>query len=138
MLYRITNKKKPRLIKRNVWDVENALWYALLTLFLWSGKRIIQNFTREQPNTSRVSSTQNQRNGCFSIFKDESRLKLKVYIKIGEYERIDEKKYQVITIEFISNKNYQPTEELIAKALKAHINIFKEKQSLKLEFPMIL
>lgn len=77
-------------------------------------------------------------NECFSIFKDEKQIKLKVYIKIGEYELIAEKKYQVVSIEFMSENNWTIPDDLVNKALKAHINIFVETQILKLEFPMIL
>ena len=77
-------------------------------------------------------------NDCFGFFKDEMHLKLKVFIKIGEYELIKGKKYQIASIEFLSKNNIEINKELINKATAAHINLFVENQALKLEFPMIL
>jgi len=77
-------------------------------------------------------------NECFAIFKSHKQLQIKIYIKIGEYELIQGKKYQVISIEFISKDNCIVDKSLIEKALKVHINIFEERCKIKLEFPMIL
>ena len=77
-------------------------------------------------------------NDCFGFFKDEMHLKLKVFIKIGEYELIKGKKYQIASIEFLSENNIETDKDLINKASSAHINLFIENQALKLEFPMIL
>lgn len=77
-------------------------------------------------------------NECFSLFKHKHKLQLKVYIKIGEYKIIKAKKYKVVSIDFKADDVIYPNNSLINNALKAHINIFIEKQTLKLEFPMIL
>ncbi len=77
-------------------------------------------------------------NECFELFKDNKSLDLRVYIKIGEYEMINEKKYQVASIEFVSNDEILISKSLTQKALKAHINIFIDNHTLTLDFPIIL
>ncbi len=77
-------------------------------------------------------------NECFELFKNEIQLNIKVYIKLGEYEIIQSKKYKIISIEFISDKNVIITDILLKCASKANINLFVDKQLLKLEFPVVL
>jgi nitrogen-specific signal transduction histidine kinase len=77
-------------------------------------------------------------NECFTIIKDEKSLKLKVYIKTGEYELINNTKYKVAAIEFVATKHYIINDDLVHKALLANMNIFVDLNSIKLEFPMIL
>jgi nitrogen-specific signal transduction histidine kinase len=77
-------------------------------------------------------------NECFNLFKTQKQLQLKIYIKIGEYEIIQNKKYQVIAIDFKYEYDIKVELELINNALKAHINVFVEDKILRLEFPMIL
>jgi len=77
-------------------------------------------------------------NDCFAVFKNADKLKLKVCIKIGEYEVIQNKKHQVVSIEFIGEDNLVVPQQLIKKATIAHLHLFIEKNVLRLEFPMIL
>ncbi len=77
-------------------------------------------------------------NECFELFKKENHLKLKVYLKTGEYELIQNKKHQIASIEFISEKNVIINKALTTNALKSNINIFVDGVALKLDFPMIL
>ncbi|MEA3513751.1 MAG: hypothetical protein U9R37_09140 [Campylobacterota bacterium] len=77
-------------------------------------------------------------NECFSIFKDDDEVTLKVQIKIGEYEIINQTKYKIIAIEFISYKLIENIKELEHKISGYNINIFINKNILKLELPMIL
>ena len=77
-------------------------------------------------------------NECFEQFKNNKTLKLKVGIKIGEYEVIDNNKYQVASIEFLSNNKLILDKQLKDKAYRANINIFVDGNILKLDFPMIM
>jgi nitrogen-specific signal transduction histidine kinase len=77
-------------------------------------------------------------NESFELFKNRDKLDIKVYIKLGEYEIIKSKKYKIISIEFISDKNVIIPEVLNKCAIKANINLFIEQQRLKLEFPVVL
>lgn len=77
-------------------------------------------------------------NDCFSLFINDEQIKLKVYIKTGEYELLDGQKYQVASIEFLFVNDITLDNELKVKASKANINIFLDIKTLKLDFPMIL
>ncbi|MCK5111697.1 MAG: hypothetical protein KAQ94_09270 [Arcobacteraceae bacterium] len=77
-------------------------------------------------------------NDCFTFYKDEKELSLKVYIKTGEYEIIEEKKYQIISLEFKANSPLEIHKSLENKLSKTHINLFFSNNILNLELPMIL
>jgi hypothetical protein len=79
-------------------------------------------------------------NDCFLIFKDEKILNLEVYIKTGEYEIIDNKKYKIIIVQFESNKkNKIKIDNLLQeKILNSPINLYLNNATLYLELPMVL
>jgi len=77
-------------------------------------------------------------NECFKLFAKSEELTIKVSLKIGEYEIIDSKKYNIVNILYTSNTNIHVKQELEDLALKAHINLFEVKNGVSLEFPMIL
>jgi len=76
-------------------------------------------------------------NECFKYFIDEDEITLKVRMKIGEYEIIDNSKYNIIAIEFISNHKISVINTLEEKAARANTNIFFDNNILKLELPVI-
>jgi len=76
-------------------------------------------------------------NDCFKYFKDDDEITLKVRMKIGEYEIIDNNKYNIISIEFIANHEVAILDTLEEKASKANSNIFFNQNKLKLELPII-
>ena len=76
-------------------------------------------------------------NDCFKYFKDDEEITLKVRMKIGEYEIIDNNKYNIIAIEFVANHEVEIIEALEEKASKANTNIFFNRNKLKLELPII-
>jgi len=77
-------------------------------------------------------------NECFLLFKESSIFKIKVNIKVGEYEIIDTKKHNIVEIECSTNTDMVLTATLEKQALKSHINIFEIDGLIKMEFPMIL
>jgi hypothetical protein len=80
-------------------------------------------------------------NDCFSIFKDEKILNLEVYIKIGEYEIIDGKKYKIIVIKFKTSKKIKIKIDnlLQEKISNSPINLYTNNTTvLDLELPMVL
>jgi len=77
-------------------------------------------------------------NDCFQYFENDSEITLKVRIKVGEYEVINNKKFKIVSLEFISNREVTPSITLEDKALKANANIFFAGNKLKLELPVIL
>ncbi len=77
-------------------------------------------------------------NECFSMFEDEKNMVLKVNLKIGEYEIIEDVKYQIISIEFKINKDIELNDNLDKKLSKSIINYYINKNILFLELPMIL
>ncbi len=77
-------------------------------------------------------------NDCFLYFKDDEKIKLRVQIKTGEYEVIDEKKYKIIEIAFIANRSIELESDLEQKASNANANIFYNQNTLRLEVPLIL
>ena len=77
-------------------------------------------------------------NDIFLLLTKNKKLNIKVFIKIGEYEIIEQKKHQIIAIEFIAN-NIQPlTTEILKRARKIYANIYIKDDKLTLDFPMIL
>jgi hypothetical protein len=76
-------------------------------------------------------------NDCFKYFKDDKEIALKVRMKIGEYEIIDNNKYNIISIEFVANHEVKIIDTLEEKASKANTNIFFHQNKLKLELPII-
>ncbi len=77
-------------------------------------------------------------NECFSIFKNENHLILKVYIRTGEYEIIQEQRYKIMAIEFISKNDIYISDSLKEKLEKTYINLFYHNRIFNLELPMIL
>jgi len=77
-------------------------------------------------------------NECFLYFVNDDKISLQVQIKIGEYEVIENKKYKIVAIEFITNRKLQSNETLEQMAIKANANIFINQNRLKLELPIIL
>ncbi|MDC0932604.1 hypothetical protein OAR97_02040 [Arcobacteraceae bacterium] len=77
-------------------------------------------------------------NDCFQYFETDEEITLKVRIKVGEYEVIDNKKFKIVSLEFISNREVIPSTPLEDKAAKANANIFFSGNKLKLELPVIL
>jgi nitrogen-specific signal transduction histidine kinase len=77
-------------------------------------------------------------NICFSYFKNEKKISLKVHIKVGEYEILDNKRYKIVALEFSSNSTIKIDKELERKAKKENYNLFICQNKLTLEFPMIL
>jgi len=77
-------------------------------------------------------------NDIFLLLTKNKKLNIKVFIKIGEYEIIEQKKHQIIAIEFIAN-NIQPlTTEILKRARNIYANIYIKDDKLTLDFPMIL
>mgnify|MGYP005988473949 CR=1 FL=1 len=77
-------------------------------------------------------------NDCFQYFEEDEEITLKVRIKVGEYEVIDNKKFKIVSLEFITNREVTPLLSLEEKAVKANANIFFTENKLKLELPVIL
>ncbi len=77
-------------------------------------------------------------NDCFKYFSNDEEITLKVRMKVGEYEVIDNKKYQIISLEFSANHKVEVNYSLEEKAGKANANIFFNQNKLKLELPIIL
>lgn len=78
-------------------------------------------------------------NDCFLYFSKQEKIILQVQIKIGEYEVINNKKYKIVALEFISDEKIEIEIEsaLEQKATKSNANIFFNHNKLKLELPMI-
>lgn len=77
-------------------------------------------------------------NECFKLFEASKKLNIKVSLKIGEYEIIEGKKYNIINILYIGDRAIKPQQDLENQALKSHINLFEVENGVSLEFPMIL
>jgi len=77
-------------------------------------------------------------NDCFNLFVDDKKITLQVHIKIGEYEIINNTKYKIVAIEFKTNRDIKIDNSLDEKAANANINIFTNKNKLRLELPIIL
>lgn len=77
-------------------------------------------------------------NDCFMYFIDDEKISLQVQIKIGEYEVIDNIKYKIVSLEFITDKKVDLTSSLEEKATNANANIFINHNRLNLELPIIV
>ena len=77
-------------------------------------------------------------NECFTYFLNDKKISLQVQIKIGEYEIIDNVKYKIVALEFITDRKIELYNELEQKAANANINIFTNHNRLNLELPIIL
>jgi hypothetical protein len=76
---------------------------------------------------------------CFNLYINDEKLVLKVYIKTGEYEIINDIKYKILCIEFSSpNTLLKLPKSLQESAIKADIDPFIQNESLKLEFTMFV
>jgi len=74
-------------------------------------------------------------NNIFEQLNNISNISIKVYIKTGEYEIIDNKKYTIIAIEFSSKHNIVFDTH---QTNTANLNIFFNKNIIRLEIPMII
>ena len=77
-------------------------------------------------------------NDCFKYFENDDSIILKVHIKVGEYEIINNTKFKIVSLDFISNREVLGNSLLEEKASKANANIFFTQNKLKLELPIIL
>ena len=77
-------------------------------------------------------------NDCFLYFENDEEIKLRVQIKTGEYEVINNIKYKIIEIAFVANKLIKLPLDLEQKASNANANIFYNQNTLRLEVPLIL
>ncbi|MEA3383596.1 MAG: hypothetical protein U9Q20_02830 [Campylobacterota bacterium] len=76
-------------------------------------------------------------NECFILFHKDDKITLQVQIKIGEYEVINQIKYKIIAIEFITDRKIEYNKSIEQKAENANANIFFTHNHLRLELPMI-
>ena len=77
-------------------------------------------------------------NDCFKYFENDEKITLKVRIKVGEYEVVNNQKYKIISLEFVADYSVVHSTFLEEKASKANANIFFTQNKLKLELPIIL
>lgn len=77
-------------------------------------------------------------NDCFTYFIDEEKIILKVNMKLGEYKIIDEVKYKILALEFISDKKIDIDYLIDIKATRSNADIYFLKNKLIIELPMIL
>ncbi len=77
-------------------------------------------------------------NECFLQFKKEKALTIRVYVKVGEYEVINQKKYPIVVIEFEGENLVAFNEQIELKAQKANIISFFEDKKIILEFAAIM
>lgn len=73
-------------------------------------------------------------NSIFEQFLNTKDITLKVYIKTGEYEIINNKKYNIVAIDFSSDNTINFTH---IKKEKRNFNIFTSNNNIKLEIPLI-
>jgi len=77
-------------------------------------------------------------NDCFKYFENDTEITLKVRMKVGEYEVVNNKKYKIIALEFSANHIIQYNQLLEEKAAKANANVFFSHNKMKVELPIIL
>ena len=77
-------------------------------------------------------------NEIFTYFKYDEKLTLEVFIKIGEYEIIENKRYKIVSLRFISNNLLESISKIEKYALKLNTTVFVTKNMLTLELPLIL
>lgn len=77
-------------------------------------------------------------NNIFEQLKNEKTLTLKVYIKTGEYEIIDKKRYKIICIDFITKDDIDFYPLKIETGKNDLFNIVSNKNTIKLELPLIV
>lgn len=77
-------------------------------------------------------------NDCFKYFETDDKITLKVQIKVGEYEIVNNEKHKIVSLEFIADREVSVSSALEEKASKANANIFFTQNKLKLELPIIL
>jgi hypothetical protein len=125
-------------------DIELVNIYSLIelsksTIFIQSDINIQEIYDVSIPEIKiNINNFLIALNDSFTLFKDECTLILKVYIKTGEYEVIDNIKYKILCIEFISNNAINIPKNLLKSAKNTNIEIFAKGNSLVLEFTMIM
>ena len=79
-------------------------------------------------------------NETLKHYQNTKKITMKVFLKIGEYEVIENKKYNILGIEFIDNENKEIviSKELKELAYNSCINPVNAENKIRLEFPMIL
>jgi len=76
-------------------------------------------------------------NRLFKEFKDEKSIGIKVEVKVGKSMLIDEKKYPVCAITFISSKSINSQSELIKLAKDMGVVVVFEKEKVVVEFALV-
>lgn len=77
-------------------------------------------------------------NSIFEQLKNQKIFSVKVYIKTGEYEIIDKKRYKIIAIDFVTNEilEFYPRKVEIGKNDLFHIT--QNKNTISFELPLIV
>lgn len=77
-------------------------------------------------------------NSIFAMFINHKKLQLKVSIKTGEYEIINEQKCKIILIEFISEENIQLPHSKSLDGVNNLLYVTTKDKKVTLELPLIL
>jgi hypothetical protein len=77
-------------------------------------------------------------NNIFEQIKDQKNITLKVYLKTGEYEVINKKKYKIISIEFTSKDKIEFYPLKVEVGKNDLFVVTNDKSSIKLDLPLIV
>lgn len=77
-------------------------------------------------------------NNIFEQIKDAKKITLRVYLKTGEYEVINKKKYKIIAIEFVSKDKIEFYPLKVEAGKNDLLHVTSNKNSIKLELPLIV
>ena len=137
-LYKEVIKAEPLKIDNNFQEANifTLIELSRNTTLLNSNISILEEYDISIPDTKlNINDFLVALNTIFEQLSNLCKILLKVYIKTGEYEVIDNKKYNIISIEFISNEIEDFDTNLIQSA---NINVFFNKHKIKLEIPLVI
>jgi hypothetical protein len=77
-------------------------------------------------------------NSIFIQIKNQDNVKIRVHIKIGEYEIINTKKCNIVSIDFICKTNIEFIEEMRKQNKNSKISLFHKNNIISMEIPLIL
>jgi len=137
-LYKEVIKAEPLKIDNNFQEANifTLIELSRNTTLLNSNISILEEYDISIPDTKlNINDFLVALNTIFEQLSNLCKILLKVYIKTGEYEVIDNKKYNIISIEFISNEIENFDTNLIQST---NINVFFNKHKIKVEIPLVI
>ncbi len=120
----------------DITNIFTLLDLAISTKKIKSSCKFVKNY---DPSIPEFKTNANELlkfiNSIYNLFQDSSTIKTSVFLKIGEYIKIERKKYSIVSIQIDSNKNIT---KQFNKNENSHFIIIYDDNKITIDLPLIL